>query len=220
MGDEMTIYQTIAQALSECNQEKVEQSVTQALANGCQAKAILDEGLMSGMEIIGGLMEREEILIPEVIGAAEIMADIIEKRLKSNLMDEDMNPYGKAVFATVRGDIHDIGKNLVIMMLESAGFELIDLGVDVAEDRIVDAVKEHNPKLLCLSALLTTTMPMIETTIQATVKSGIRDQVKILIGGAPLDEAFAREVGADGYALDASSAIKVAKDLVMASGTD
>jgi 5-methyltetrahydrofolate--homocysteine methyltransferase len=216
----MTIYQTIAQALAEGDQVKVEQSVTQALADGCQAKAILDEGLMGGMEIIGGLMEREEILIPEVIGAAEIMADVIEKKLKSNLMDEDMNPYGKAVFATVRGDIHDIGKNLVIMMLESAGFELIDLGVDVAEDRIVDAVKEHKPKLLCLSALLTTTMPMIETTIQATAESGIRDRVKILIGGAPLDEAFAREVGADGYALDASHAIKVAKDLVMASEAD
>jgi 5-methyltetrahydrofolate--homocysteine methyltransferase len=214
----MTIYQTIAQALAEGDSLKVEWSVTQALADGCQAKAILDEGLMGGMEIIGGLMEREEILIPEVIGAAEIMADVIEKRLKSNLMDEDMNPYGKVVFATVRGDIHDIGKNLVIMMLESAGFELIDLGVDVAEDRIVDAVKDHKPKLLCLSALLTTTMPMIETTIQAIIESGIRDQVKILIGGAPLDEAFAREVGADGYALDASHAIKVAKDLVMASG--
>jgi len=216
----MTIYQAIAQALAECDQVKVEQSVTQALADGCQAKAILDEGLMGGMEIIGGLMEREEILIPEVIGAAEIMADVIDKKLKSNLMDEDMNPYGKAVFATVRGDIHDIGKNLVIMMLESAGFELVDLGVDVAEDRIVAAVKEHKPKLLCLSALLTTTMPMIETTIQATVESGIRDQVKILIGGAPLDEAFAREVGADGYALDASHAIKVAKDLVMVSEAD
>jgi len=216
----MALYKTIAKALAECDPDKVEQWVTQALADGCQAKAILDKGLMGGMEIIGELMEREEILIPEVIGAAEIMADVIEKRLKSNLMDEDMKPYGKVVFATVRGDIHDIGKNLVIMMLESAGFELIDLGVDVPEDRVVDAVKEHNPKLLCLSALLTTTMPMIETTIQATEESGIRDQIKILIGGAPLDEAFARDVGADGYALDASHAIKVAKNLVMASGTD
>lgn len=210
----MTIYQTIAKSLAECDQKKVERFVTQALEEGCQAKAILDEGLMGGMAIIGGLMEREEILIPEVIGVAEIMAEVIEKSLKPDLVAEDMKPYGKVVFATVKGDIHDIGKNLVIMMLESAGFEVIDLGVDVSEGRIVNAINEHSPKLLGLSALLTTTMPMIETTIQAIKESGIREQVKILIGGAPLDEAFAEEVGADGYAFDAGRAIQAAKNLV------
>jgi 5-methyltetrahydrofolate--homocysteine methyltransferase len=133
--------------------------------------------------------------------------------LKPLLLEEDMNPYGKVVFATVKGDLHDIGKNLVIMMLEGAGFDVIDLGIDVSPETVVEAIRQNNPKMIGLSALLTTTMPMIETTIGKIRDSGLRDQVKILIGGAPVDQGFADEVGADGYAPDASTATKLAKSL-------
>jgi 5-methyltetrahydrofolate--homocysteine methyltransferase len=124
-----------------------------------------------------------------------------------------MNPYGKVVFATVKGDLHDIGKNLVIMMLEGAGFQVIDLGIDVPPETVVEAIRQNNPNLLGLSALLTTTMPMIQTTIDEVKDSGLRDQVKIMVGGAPIDQEFAEEVGADGYAPDASSATNLAKSL-------
>jgi 5-methyltetrahydrofolate--homocysteine methyltransferase len=134
--------------------------------------------------------------------------------LKPLLLEEDMNPYGKVVFATVKGDLHDIGKNLVIMMLDGAGFDVIDLGIDIPPETIVDAIRENNPKMVGLSALLTTTMPMIEKTIDTIQDSGLRDQVKIMVGGAPVDQGFADEVGADGYAPDASSATKLAKGLL------
>jgi len=212
----MEIYQSIAKSLADGDAETVLQLVKTAVDEGAHAKTILDQGLMGGMEIIGGMMEREEILIPEVLGAAEIMENAIETILKPHLVGEDMKPFGKVVFATVKGDIHDIGKNLVIMMLESAGFDVVDMGVDVAPEAIVAEIKNQAPRLLCLSALLTTTMPMVKTTIDAVKESGLREQVKVLIGGAPLDEAFAEEAGADGYALDASTATKEAKRLVEA----
>ena len=177
------------------------------------AKEILDEGLMKGMDIVGEMMEREEIMIPEVLDVAQFMGNIIDEMLKPSLVEKDMNPYGKFVFATVAGDVHDIGKNLVIMMLEGAGFQVIDLGIDVPAETIVDAIRENNPNMLGLSALLTTTMPMIKTTIDEIKASCLRDQLKILVGGAPVDQDFADEVGADGYAPDASSATQLAKRL-------
>jgi 5-methyltetrahydrofolate--homocysteine methyltransferase len=152
-------------------------------------------------------------MIPEVLGVAQSMNNIVDEILKPLLLEGDMNPYGKLVFATVQGDVHDIGKNLVIMMLEGAGFQVIDLGIDVSPEKIVAAIREYHPKMLGLSALLTTTMPMIKTTIDTVKEGGLRDQVKILVGGAPVDQGFADEVGADGYAPDASTATQLAKSL-------
>ncbi|MGD8296129.1 MAG: corrinoid protein [Desulfobacterales bacterium] len=204
----------ISKNLAEGNQPKVRELVQQALDRGLSAKEILDEGLMGGMSIVGEMMEREEIMIPEVLAVAQFMGAVIDEMLKPLLLEEDMNPYGKIVFATVKGDLHDIGKNLVIMMLDGAGFDVIDLGIDVPPETIVDAIQENNPKMVGLSALLTTTMPMIEKTIDTIQDSGLRDQVKIMVGGAPVDQGFADEVGADGYAPDASSATKLAKGLL------
>jgi 5-methyltetrahydrofolate--homocysteine methyltransferase len=199
--------------LAEGNQPKVRELVQQALDRGLSAKEILDEGLMGGMSIVGEMMEREEIMIPEVLAVAQFMGAVIDEMLKPLLLEEDMNPYGKIVFATVKGDLHDIGKNLVIMMLEGAGFDVVDLGIDVPPETIVEAIRENNPNMLGLSALLTTTMPMIATTIDIVKDSGLRDQVKILVGGAPVDQSFADEVGADGYAPDASTATILARSL-------
>jgi 5-methyltetrahydrofolate--homocysteine methyltransferase len=204
----------ISKNLAECNEPKVRELVQLALGQGLSAKEILDEGLMGGMSIVGEMMEREEVMIPEVLAVAQFMSSIIDEMLKPLLLEEDMNPYGKVVFATVKGDLHDIGKNLVIMMLEGAGFEVVDLGIDVPPETIVDAIRENNPKMVGLSALLTTTMPMIEKTIDTIQDSGLRDQVKIMVGGAPVDQGFADEVGADGYAPDASSATILAKGLL------
>jgi 5-methyltetrahydrofolate--homocysteine methyltransferase len=209
----MSGFAEIANNLAECNQPKVRELVQVALDQEIPAKKILDEGLMGGMRIVGEMMEADEIMIPEVLAVAQLMSDVIKEMLKPFLMEGDINPYGKAIFATVQGDLHDIGKNLVIMMLEGAGFQVIDLGIDVPPETIVEAIREHHPKMLGLSALLTTTMPMVKTTIDAVTESGLRERVKILVGGAPIDQDFADEVGADGYAPDASTATGVAQRL-------
>ena len=209
----MSGFVEIAKNLAECNRRQVRELVQAALDQGIPAKEILDEGLMGGMRIVGEMMETDEIMIPEVLAVAQLMSDTIDEMLKPSLMEGDINPYGKVVFATVQGDLHDIGKNLVIMMLEGAGFQVIDLGIDVSPEKIVEAIREHNPNMLGLSALLTTTMPMVKTTIDAVTESGLRGRVKILVGGAPIDQDFADEVGADGYAPDASTATGVAQGL-------
>ena len=209
----MSDFEEIAKNLAEANKPKVRERVQLALDQGISAKEILDEGLMKGMDIVGGMMEREEIMIPEVLDVAHFMGQIIDEMLKPLLVEGDMHPYGKVVFATVQGDLHDIGKNLVIMMLEGAGFQVVDLGIDVPPETIVEAIRENQPNMLGLSALLTTTMPMIRTTIDEIKESGLRDQIKIIIGGAPVDQQFADEVGADGYAPDASSATHLARSL-------
>jgi 5-methyltetrahydrofolate--homocysteine methyltransferase len=209
----MSDLEQIAKNLANANKTKVRELVQLALDQGLSAKEILDDGLMKGMDIVGGMMEREEIMIPEVLDVARFMSQIIDEMLKPLLLEGDANPYGKVVFATVQGDVHDIGKNLVIMMLEGAGFQVVDLGIDVPPETIVDAIRENQPNMLGLSALLTTTMPMIKTTIDEVKESGLRDQIKIMIGGAPVDQQFADEVGADGYAPDASSATLLAKSL-------
>ena len=209
----MSDFEEIAKNLAAANKPKVRELVQLALDQGTSAKEILDEGLMKGMGIVGGMMEREEIMIPEVLDVAHFMGQTIDEMLKPLLVEGDVNPYGKIVFATVQGDLHDIGKNLVIMMLEGAGFEVIDLGIDVPPETIVQAIRENQPNMLGLSALLTTTMPMIRTTIDQVKESGLRDQIKIIIGGAPVDQQFANNVGADGYAPDASSATHMARSL-------
>jgi 5-methyltetrahydrofolate--homocysteine methyltransferase len=203
----------ITEALIAGDGEKLTQLVQKALDQGISAKWILDKGLIHGMDLIGERMEGGDMFIPEVLRSAKVMSNVVEI-LRPLLAEQDMRSSGKVVVGTVKGDLHDIGKNLVIMMLESAGFEVHDLGVDVPPDKFVAAVEEKRPDLLGLSALLTTTMAMMKRTIDAVTESGQRDRVKIIVGGAPVKQSFAEKIGADGYAPDAGSAVKLAKSLL------
>ena len=195
------------------NEPKVIELVRNALDEGVAAKEILKQGLIAGMDIVGEKMENEDMFIPEVLMAAKAMSSAIEI-LKPLLAEEDIRAMGKVIIGTVKGDLHDIGKNLVAMMVESAGFEVYDLGADILPDKFIQEIKEKDANILCMSALLTTTMPMMKNTIDALKESGFREQVKIMIGGAPVTQSFADEIGADGYAPDAGSAVKLAKELL------
>jgi 5-methyltetrahydrofolate--homocysteine methyltransferase len=201
---------SVIAALIDGDEGKLAQLVHEALDGGVPATQILNEGLISGMDIIGEKMENEDMFIPEVLKSARAMSSAV-KILTPLLAEGEVRVAGTVVIGTVKGDLHDIGKNLVAMMLESAGFRVYNLGVDIAPDRFVSELKTREANLLCLSALLTTTMPMMKRTIDAVAASGLRDQVKILVGGAPVTEKFANDIGADGYAPDAGSAVKVAK---------
>jgi 5-methyltetrahydrofolate--homocysteine methyltransferase len=203
----------IVDALIENDKSKLLELVQNALDQGVAAKEILNEGLIAGMDIVGEKMENEEMFIPEVLMAAKVMGAAVEI-LKPLLADEDMSAMGKVVIGTVKGDLHDIGKNLVAMMLESAGFEVINLGIDISPDKFIAEITEKDAQMLCLSALLTTTMPMMKKTVDAVIESGLRDRIKIMVGGAPVTKKFADEIGADGYAPDAGSATKLAKLLL------
>ncbi len=186
--------------------------VQAALEEGTAASDILNKALIAGMDVVGERMENGDMFIPEVLMSAKAMSAALGI-LKPLLTDEESKSAGKIIIGTVKGDLHDIGKNLVAMMLESAGFEVVNLGVDIAPEAFVEAVKEHQPNLIGLSALLTTTMTQMQKTVDALKESGLRSQVKILVGGAPVTEKFAREIGADGYAPDAGSAGKLARSL-------
>lgn len=195
------------------NESKVIELVRNALEEGVAAKEILNQGLIAGMDIVGEKMENEDMFIPEVLMAARAMSSAIEI-LKPLLAEEDISAMGKVIIGTVKGDLHDIGKNLVAMMVESAGFEVYDLGADILPDKFINEIKDKNADILCMSALLTTTMPMMKNTIDALKESGLKGQVKIMVGGAPVTKKFADEIGADGYAPDAGSAVKLAKALL------
>lgn len=182
-----------------------------ALGEGVQAKSILDDGLIAGMDIIGGRFKRNEVYIPEVLIAARAMKMAMEI-LEPELAKAGVEPVGKFMIGTVQGDLHDIGKNLVAMMLKGAGFEVIDLGVDVNPDKFVEQVKAQDVHLIGMSALLTTTMPGMEKTIKALREAGV--SAKILVGGAPVTQGYADKIGADAYAADAASAVDMAKSLV------
>lgn len=212
----MTDFTTIMEVLIEGDEAALVERVNEALQQGADPRAILDRALIAGMDIVGERMESGEIFIPEVLMAARAMNAALEI-IKPLLAGDGARAAGKVVIGTVKGDLHDIGKNLVTMMLESAGLEVYNLGADVAPEQFIEALKSTGAGLLCLSALLTTTMPMIRQTIEAVVQSGIRDRVKIMVGGAPVTEAFAREIEADGYAADAGSAVKMAKALLAGS---
>ena len=209
----MSDLRRISEALVAMNEKKVKELVREALDKGVLAKEILNEGLIPGMDIVGEKMESGDMFIPEVLMSAKAMSAAVEL-LKPLLGDEGLSAAGKVVIGTVKGDLHDIGKNLVVMMLESAGFEVHNLGVDIGPEDFVKAIKEKEPNLLALSALLTTTMSMMKQTIDAVTESGLRERVKVMIGGAPVTQKFADEIGADGYAPDAGSANKLAKALL------
>jgi 5-methyltetrahydrofolate--homocysteine methyltransferase len=209
----MTDFEEMINALIEGNKSTVISLTQTALDQAASASDILKNGLMAGMEIVGEKMEAEEMFIPEVLRSAKVMSAAIDI-LKPLLLEKELSATGKLVIGTVKGDLHDIGKNLVCMMFESAGFDVYDLGADVPPERFAQEVKEKRPDILGLSALLTTTMPMMKTTIEALNGSGLRKQVKVIVGGAPVSQDFADQIGANGYAHDAGSAVKLAKTLV------
>jgi 5-methyltetrahydrofolate--homocysteine methyltransferase len=192
----------------------VKAKVQAALNQGVAAEDILNQALIAGMDIVGERMENCDMFIPEVLMAAQAMGaglDII----KPLLAEKAAAAKGTVVIGTVKGDLHDIGKNLVAMMLESGGLEVHNLGVDIPPDEFVKQVKAHNANMVCLSALLTTTMPMMKATVKALIDAGLKDRIKIMVGGAPITKSFAEEIGADGYAPDAGSAVKMAKALLV-----
>ncbi len=203
----------MAESLIAGNIDEVVNLTKEALDGGAAPSDILDQGLLAGMDVVGQRFKAEEMFIPEVLRCAKCMHGAMEI-LRPLLVETGVEPIGTLVIGTVKGDLHDIGKNLVGMMFEGAGFEVVDLGIDKEPQVFVDAIKEHNAKLIGLSALLTTTMPKMGETINAIKEAGIRDQVKILVGGAPITAAFAEEIGADGYASNAASAVDKGKELM------
>ena len=210
----MTIYDDISSAVQRGKRKEVAPLVQQALDEGCDPVAILNEGLIPAMTIVGDKFSAGEAFVPEMLVAARAMSAGTEV-LKPHLAEAGAEPVGKAVIGTVKGDMHDIGKNLVRMMIESKGFEVTDLGVDVAPEQFVTFLQEHDDiDIVCCSALLTTTMPEIGATIRAIDEAGLRGQVKVMVGGAPVTQAFADEVGADAYTPDAGAAAVRAVELV------
>jgi len=191
----------------------VKELVEQAIAEGVPPSEIISQYLIPAMTEVGARFEREEFYIPEMLIAARAMKTGLSV-LKPLLVEGELETTGRVVMGTVKGDLHDIGKNLVSIMLEGAGFEITDLGIDVPPDRFAAAVREDEPDLLGMSALLTTTMPAMKSTIDALVEAGLRDGVKVIVGGAPVTQSYADRIGADGYAPDAASAVRKAKELL------
>jgi methylmalonyl-CoA mutase cobalamin-binding domain/chain len=180
---------------------------------GLGPEMLLYEALIPALEEVGARFERGDFFVPEMLIAGRAMAGALEV-LRPLLAETGAEPIGKIVMGTVKGDVHDIGKNLVNIMFEGAGFEVIDLGVQVSPEKFIDAIKEHKPDIVGFSAFLTTTMPMFKANINALQKAGMRDQVIIMVGGAPVTQEYADVVGADGYASDASAAVVRAKELI------
>jgi 5-methyltetrahydrofolate--homocysteine methyltransferase len=205
--------ESIYKGILDGDQHLVAQQVTEALNAGLSPDLILKDGLVAAMSEVGQLFENGEYYVPEMLIAARAMQAGL-KLLKPGLADTGVKAVGRVVIGTVSGDLHDIGKNLVGMMLEGAGFDVIDLGTDVKPEAYVNAVREHKPDIVAMSALLTTTMPNMIHTIQALEEAGLRKQVKVMIGGAPVTEEFARKIGADGFGYDASLAVKAAQSLI------
>jgi 5-methyltetrahydrofolate--homocysteine methyltransferase len=207
------ILEEIFAAIVDGNQRQAVTSIGEALEAGLPAETILNQGMVAAMAQVGRLFEEGEYYVPEMLISARAMqAGMV--LLRPQLAKADVRPLGKVVAGTVKGDLHDIGKNLLCLMLEGAGFEIINLGTDVSPERFVEAVKSSGAQLVALSAMLTTTMGSMKSTIEALQAASLRDQVKVMVGGAPLTEAYSRQIGADGYAMDASRAVSLAKGLI------
>lgn len=206
-------YSVIQQAVIEGDDEKTVQLVKEALKQNVNPSDIVSLGLQAGMITVGKKFSSGEFFVPEMLLAARSANRALDV-LRPRFSDSETFTVGRIVIGTVTGDIHDIGKNLVTMFLEGAGFEIIDLGTNVSAESFVAAVKEHNPEILGMSSLITTTMPGIETTIKALESAGIRNQIKVVIGGAPVTQHFADHVGADGYGADGGTAIDLCRRLI------
>jgi 5-methyltetrahydrofolate--homocysteine methyltransferase len=210
------LYERLSTAILEGDADKAPQLVERALKDGLVPKDILDNGLVVGMNEVGVRFRAGEMFVPEVLMSADAMqASLVI--LRPELVASGAKLIGKIVLGTVKGDLHDIGKNLVGMMCEGAGFEVIDLGFNVDPEKFVEAIKVHKPEIVGMSALLTTTMRAMAQTIKAIEEAGLRDQVKIMVGGAPVDSAFARRIGADGYGSNGPSGADLAKKFVGAA---
>lgn len=207
----MTLIEEIRQAVIDGQAKQVVPKVEEALEQGVAPDTILHDALIDAMQEVGRLFEEGEYFVPEMLIAARAMKAALTI-LQPLLVDQGVEPLGRIVIGTVKGDLHDIGKSLVAMMLEGAGFEVVDLGVDVAPEQFVDELQK-GANVIAMSALLTTTMPNMKTTIEAIEAAGLRAQAIVLVGGAPVTHAYAKEIGADGYAPDASSAVRLAREL-------
>jgi 5-methyltetrahydrofolate--homocysteine methyltransferase len=207
------LIQKIFDAVRDGDFQGVKLNIESALEAGMDPSTILNEGMIAAMREVGRCFEEGEFYVPEMLIAARAMQSGMTI-LKPHLQKSNVKPSGKVVIGTVKGDLHDIGKNLVALMLEGDGFEIKDLGVDVPVEEFVRVLKEENPDILALSALLTTTMQMMKTTIDAVIAAGLRDQVKIIVGGAPVTEIYAMKIGADGFSPDASRAVTLAQSLL------
>ena len=205
----MADFEKLSESVIKGEEEKVKELVQEAIDEGLEPSEIINQGLISGMNVVGKRFKEGDMFVPEVLLSARSMKGGMEL-VKPLLVEGEMEEAGKVLLGTVEGDLHDIGKNLVGMMMESGGLEVINLGTDVTAAEFAEAVREHKPDVLGMSALLTTTMLEMQNTIEVLIEEGLRDSVKIIVGGAPVTKEFADEIGADGWAPDAASA----KDLV------
>ena len=210
------IYERISTGILEGDEELVGKQVQKALDKGMPAKEIMDEGLLVGMAEVGVRFKAGDMFVPEVLMSADAM-QVGTKILRPHLVSSGVKLIGKVMLGTVKGDLHDIGKNLVGMMCEGAGFEVIDIGFNAEPEAFVEAIKEHQPEVVGMSAMLTTTMRAMGHTIKAIEEAGLRDQVKIMVGGAPVDAPFAERIGADGYGSNAPAGSDLAKKFVGAA---
>lgn len=209
MGYKETIFEGILKG----QMEDVTEAVSAALAEDTRAGELLDEAMIPAMAEVGRLFEANEYYVPEMLISARAMKAGLSI-LRPALVEEDVEPKGRVVLGTVKGDLHDIGKNLVSIMIEGAGFEVIDLGVDVSPEEFVKAAQENEADAIGLSALLTTTMPSMQDTVEALEEAGMRDRVQVIIGGAPVTQKYADEIGADGYGRDAAAAANLVQSLL------
>ncbi len=210
------ILKRMSSAVIQGQRDDTHQMARDAIEGGCSAEEVLYQGLMPGMDHVSVEFKAGRMFVPEVMRSARAMLNAMQV-IKPIMVQNGIRMAGKVLLGTVRGDLHDIGKNLVGMMCEGAGFEIHDLGADVAPGQFVEAVKTFEPDIVGMSALLTTTMRAMEGTVQALVEAGVRDRVKVMIGGAPVTQAFADRIGVDGYAPDAAAAADQAKHLIAAS---
>ncbi len=209
----MSNFGTVAESVIKGDFQTVRKLTQEMIDSNVDPIQIINEGLMAGMNVVGVRFKAGDMFVPEVMMSAKAMSSGIEL-VKPLIAESNMPSAGKVIIGTVKGDLHDIGKKLVIMMLESAGFQIIDLGVDISPETFVKAVKEHKPQIVGMSALLTTTMLYMKETIEVLEEEGLRDSVKVIIGGAPVTQSFADQIGADGYASDAAVATDLCKTLV------
>ena len=209
----MSDLKVLAEAVIRGDGKTVKELTKKMIDSGVNPMQIINEGLIAGMNVVGIRFKAGDMYVPEVLMSAKAM-NIGVELVKPLILETDMPSAGKVIMGTVRGDMHDIGKNLCIMLLESNGFKVIDLGVDVQPEAFVKAAKEHNAQVIGLSALLTTTMLNMKETLAVLEEEGIRDKVKVIIGGAPITQTFAYQIGADGYVADAGSAVDLCKQLV------
>ncbi|SMD16758.1 cobalamin B12-binding domain-containing protein [Sporomusa malonica] len=209
----MSTLKNLTQSVIEGNVEQVKDQVRSLIAGGVNPVEIVNQGLIAGMNVVGARFKAGDMYVPEVLMCARSMGAGLEL-VKPLIAEKDVQNKGKVVIGTVKADLHDIGKNLVSMMMQSGGLEVIDIGIDVSPEKFIEAVREHKPDVVGMSALLTTTMPAMKDTIELLEEEGLRDKVKVIVGGAPVSQEFATSIGADGYAPDAATATDLCKEYI------